>query len=278
MAKVVPIIAENWKIDGGTCFGVVPKSVWSRFIVPDENNMIPVSSRCLLIFSGNQIVLFDTGMGDKESEKYYSFSMPGERMLIKNLEKHGVKPENVTDLIFSHLHWDHVGGASYLDDNGILKERFPNATYHCSKAQWETSQNPNFREAKAFFDDDIMLLYKSGRLKLIENSGFFNSEIEIRLSNGHSLGHIMLLIQTDKGKLAYTADFIPTKAHIPLAWITSQDIHPMETLKDKTKFLDEACEGKYVLMYGHDYYNECSMIERTSKGIVATASFNWNDL
>lgn len=279
MTKVYPIIAEHWKIDGGTCFGLVPKSVWSRYVKTDENNMIPVSSRCLLIFSGKQIILFDTGMGNKQSDKYYSFSQPWNREnFLPQLAKYGVKPEDVTDIIFSHLHWDHTGGASYYDENGVLKERFPNAQYHCSKANWESSQNPNFREAKAFFEEDLSILFNSGKLHLIEKDSYFNSDIFIKLSDGHSLGHIMLIMDTNKGKLAFTADFIPIKEHVPLAWICSQDIHPMETLKDKTAFLNEACDGNYIIMYGHDYYNECSRLERTEKGVVATESFYWNDI
>lgn len=279
MTKVYPIIAEHWKIDGGTCFGVVPKSVWSRQIKTDENNMIPVSSRCLLIISDSQKILFDVGMGNKQNEKYYSFSQPWQQEnFLPQLEKHGIKPEDITDVIFSHLHWDHAGGATYYNEKGELKERFPNAKYHCSKANWESSRNPNFREAKAFFDEDILPLFESGKLNLVEKDSFFNSDIFLKLSDGHTLGHIMLLIDTDKGKLAFTADFIPTKGHIPLAWITSQDIHPMETLKDKTAFLEEACEGNYIIMYGHDYFNECSRLERTPKGIVATESFKWNEI
>lgn len=278
MAKVTSIVAEYWKIDGGTCFGVVPKSIWTRFVQPDENNMIPVVSNCLLIRSENQIILFDAGMGDKQNEKYYTYSQPSEReFFLKRLKAEGVNPEDVTDVIFSHLHWDHVGGATYYDEHHNLCERFPNARYHCSKANWESSQNPNIREAKAFFQEDLMPLYNSGRLNLIENEGKFNDEIFLKFSNGHSLGHITIIVDTEKGKLAYTADFIPTKAHVSLVYIASQDIHPMETLRDKELFLEEAYNGNYILMYGHDYFNECSRLEKTPKGIIASETFRWND-
>lgn len=279
MAKVVCIIAENWKIDAGTCYGVVPKSVWSRYVDVDENNMIPVSSRCLLIKSQGKTILFDTGMGDKQSEKYYSYSHPFNRGgLWKGLEKEGVKPEDITDIIFSHLHWDHVGAVTYYDQNGDLKENFPNARFHCSKAQWESSQNPNYRESKAFFQEDLAPMKEEGRLNLIEDSGMFNDEIEIRLSDGHSLGHIMLIISTEKGKLAYLADFIPTKLNLSPAWIASQDIHPMETLNDKLEFLEEAYKNEYILMFGHDYHHECVRLSKTEKGYQAGKSFLWNDL
>ncbi len=279
MATVIPIIAENWKMDGGACFGVVPKFIWSKLIEVDNDNLISVTSRCMLVKADSQIILFDTGMGNKKSERFYGhYFLYGDENLERNLMKAGISPDEITDIVFTHLHWDHVGGASCYDADGNLKQTFKNASYHCSKTGWEWANNPNPREAKAFFKEDLSPLLESGKLNLIESEGFFNKDIYLRIFDGHTIGQIVPIIKTPNGKCAFTADFIVSSVHIPLAYIPSQDIQPLVTLKEKEDFLNEAIENDYILFFGHDYYTECARLKRTEKGIVAGKSFLWNEL
>lgn len=277
-ADIFPVIAEYWKLDGGSCFGVVPKSIWTKFIIPDENNMIPIASRCLLVKSNGKIILFDVGMGNKEDEKYYShFYLHGNENFLDNLRKIDILPEDITDIVFTHLHWDHVGGATFKNENGEIKLVFPNANYWCSESGWKWANNPNPREAKAFFQDDLQPLINSGKLNMISESGMFNSDIELFIVNGHTEGVIIPIIKTISGFVAFTSDFIPSLAHIPLAYIPSQDIRPLVSMEEKEMFLNRAVENDFTLLFLHDVDNECCKLEKTLKGIRPKESFKWEN-
>ena len=193
--KIYPVESGNYKSDGGACFGVVPKSIWKKFCEADENNLIPVSQRCLLVDEGDKITLIDTGMGDKQSEKFYSYQYRTEEYsLLKSLQELGYTPQQITDVIFTHLHYDHCGGALIRTDDGF-EAVFPNAVHWCSKQQWNWANNPNPREGASYFPENFVPLKEKGMLKFIETEGEFSDKINLRLFNGHTDGQIIPFIK-----------------------------------------------------------------------------------
>jgi glyoxylase-like metal-dependent hydrolase (beta-lactamase superfamily II) len=259
----------NFKIDGGAMFGVVPKILWNRFYKADEDNLIPLALRSLVIETNGKVVLIDNGFGDKQSDKFFShFGIFGGDGLIGGLEKLGYKPEDITDIILTHLHYDHCGGGIKRNEKGEFELVFPNAKIYVSREQWETAQNPNVREADSFLKENIIPMKDLGVLNLVEKEQFLIPEIELRIFNGHTKGQIVPLIHLPNGKvLVYAADLFPTTAHIPLAWNMSYDVEPLITMKEKEMFLDEAIEKNYFLFFQHDYHCECCKLQQTPKGI-----------
>ncbi|MBK6963736.1 MAG: MBL fold metallo-hydrolase [Bacteroidales bacterium] len=277
--KITPIEADFWKMDGGVAFGVVPKSLWTRVYPEDVDNLIRITTRCLLIQDGDRNILIDTGMGDKRGEKYYSYKYrSGESGLTKPLEKAGLSPASITDILFTHLHDDHVGGATRNGASGEIEEIFPNAKYWCSEAQWEWSKNSNKRESAAFFTDNLQPLEKSGRLNLITNEGNWLPGIELRIFNGHTRGQIIPLISACGTRFVFAADFIPAMAYIPVPWVPSVDIEPLLTLAEKESFLNEAIQNNYVLIFEHDYLHEACHLANSEKGIVAGEEVKINQI
>jgi glyoxylase-like metal-dependent hydrolase (beta-lactamase superfamily II) len=278
--KLFTVVPENFKMDGGACFGVVPKSIWSKHVPCDENNMIMMSSRCLLIDTDDRRILIDTGLGDKQSEKYYSYFHLFDRIgLEKAVENQGYKPEDITDVILTHLHFDHVGGAvKWAADGKTPVPVFPNATYYCSKEQWETANSPNPREKASYFPENYMPLFEEGRLELIHNNTTFCKGIELEIKSGHTLGQLIPLIHHNGRTLVYMADFIPSVFNIPLAYVPSYDVDPVKSMEEKNEFLNRAVEKDYILFFEHDYYYECCSLEETPKGVRAKKTFKLTDI
>ncbi len=242
--KLTTIEADHWKMDGGVAFGVIPKSLWTKVYPEDTDNLIKITTRCLLVQTSKHNILIDTGMGDKRGEKYYSYKYRfGESGLTKPLEKAGLSPADITDILFTHLHDDHVGGATRLNGTGEIEEIFPNATYWCSEKQWEWSENSNKRESAAFFKDNLDPLQKSGRLNLIKNEVTWMPGIELRIFNGHTRGQLIPLIKACGTTIVFAADFIPAMAYIPIPWVPSVDIEPLLTMREKETFLQEAVDN-----------------------------------
>jgi glyoxylase-like metal-dependent hydrolase (beta-lactamase superfamily II) len=277
--KLIPLIADNWKMDGGVAFGVVPKSIWSRKHEADENNAIHITTRCLLIVHEGRKILVDVGLGDKRSEKYYAvrFREPGVSIL-NSLKQSGYKAEDITDVLFTHLHDDHVGAATRFDENGIAVCVFKNAQYWVSHAHWEWAMNPNKREIAAFFKDNLEPLLESGRLNLLEEGMQPFDQMTLKIYNGHTRGQIIPYIHTGKHTVVYMGDFIPTQSNIPIPFIPSVDIEPLVTLTEKELFLDEAADKQYVLFFEHDAeYESCTVIH-SEKGVVADRSFKIQEI
>ncbi len=274
--KCYPIIAENFKMDGGACFGVVPKTIWQKFVQADENNMIPLTSRCLLADTGSRRILVDVGMGNKQSEKFFSYyHLFGDHSLEKSLAMHGYKPEQITDVIITHLHFDHVGGAVKWDQDGKTPVLvFPEATYYCSKKQWNTAMQPNPREKASYFEENLLPLYDSGHLEFIHEEGLLCEGVYLEIKNGHTAGQIVPFFEYNGRKLVFMADFIASAGNIPLAYIPSFDIDPALSMKEKEEFLNRAVEEQYVLFFEHDYDNECCTVTKTPKGIRAKETFS----
>lgn len=272
---LIPIIPENFKLDGGACFGVVPKTVWSKHVPADEDNLVNISSRCLLVDTGQRKILIDTGMGNKQPERYFSYFNPFDRLgLQEALRQKGYSTHDITDVILTHLHFDHVGGAVQWSREGQNPEAvFPNATYYCSRAQWETAQNANPREKASFFVENYMILFEEGRLELIDKETTFCSGIRLEIKNGHTHGQIIPFISYKGRTVVFMADFIPSVLNIPLAYVPSFDVEPLKTMQEKEEFLKRALKEDYILFFQHDYYNECCTLEQTPKGIRAREVF-----
>ncbi len=267
--ELFAINTENWQSDGGAVFGVVPKKLWSRFVQADENNNINVANRNLLVKTDDRLILFDTGMGNKQDDKFFKFRyIFGDESLEKGFKNAGFQFDEVTDVVFTHLHYDHCGGAVRKTDKGF-ELTFKNATHWVSERQWKWATEPNVREAASYLPENILPLKDSGKLKFIEDEGTFCPGIELRMMHGHTDGQIIPIIDYHGKKLVFTADFIASAAHIPLPYIPSYDTRPLLSMKEKENFLKEAVEHNYTLMFQHDFYNECCALEQTPKGIRA---------
>jgi glyoxylase-like metal-dependent hydrolase (beta-lactamase superfamily II) len=276
--KLFKLETGNLKLDGGAMFGVVPKVLWNKVYPSDENNLCNLCMRCLLIQTEEKLILVDVGIGNKQSEKFFAnYYLNGSESLDKSLQKAGFQPTDVTDVILTHLHFDHCGGAVVKDnkDNFLLK--FPNALHWVSKAQWNWSLNPNFREKASYFKENIDPIAKSGNLRFIESEGFFTDDISIRLFHGHSEGLAIPLIKYNNYTVVYTSDLIPTVAHLPSSWICGYDTQPLLSMQERESFLVEAEENKYVLFFEHDIYTECCTLKKTEKGIRMDKKFSFEE-
>jgi glyoxylase-like metal-dependent hydrolase (beta-lactamase superfamily II) len=264
------IMAEHFKLDGGACFGVVPKSIWSKLWQPDENNMLPVCNRCLLVRDGERLILIDTGIGDKQTGKFREYLyLSGDDTLLDSLQKHGIDPADITDVLHTHLHFDHCGGSVRYNTGGDGFELvFPNATYWCSKTQWERATQPNVREGASYFKENLQPMADSGKLRFIED-GNFSPNISVRIYSGHTGGQAIPFISHQGKTIVFMADFIPTALHMPLAWVPSYDTEPLITMQEKGDFLKEAADNQYILFFEHDSEREACLVEHTEKGIRA---------
>lgn len=272
--KLHKIECGNFKLDGGAMFGVVPKSMWNKVYPADENNMCNLSTRCLIVETSDKKVLIDTGLGTKQSEKFFSYYYRnGNYSLEKSLANSGIKADEITDVILTHLHFDHCGGAVSQSSNGERQLTFPNATYWVSGPQWAWAMNPNNREKASFLLENFETIEKSGRLRFVEQETFFSKNIQLRFFNGHTEGLMVPFIDCENHTLVYVADLIPTAAHIPSSWVCGFDTRPLISMQEREAFLQEAMNNKYVLFFEHDIYNECCTLKPTEKGIRLDKSF-----
>lgn len=279
MMKLHVIYTEDFKLDGGASFGVVPKTIWSMLVQPDENNYINVCNRLLLIETDDRKILVDTGIGNKQDEKYlYYFFVKG-NTLEEALTTKGFSVNDITDVILTHLHFDHVGGCiKYNSDRTRTEFVFPNATYYCSKPQWEWAVNPNFREKAAYLPENYMPLFEQGKLEFIMKDGFFSEGISLLFMNGHTEGQVIPIIDYKGRKIVFMADFIATAEQIPIAYVPSFDIRPLLSYQEKTAFLVKAVNENYILFFEHDPRHECCTLHQTKKGIRMKEHFKLNDI
>ena len=270
----------NFKVDGGAMFGVVPKVLWSRVYKSDENNLIVLSLRSLIVETDGHVILFDTGWGDKQDEKFFRHvHLHDGEGLLEGLAKRGFKPEDITDVVLTHLHADHCGGCVRNRAEGPGYEMvFPEAAYHVSRTQWEWAVKNNPREEDAFLEENILPISESGRLNLVDEEGELFSGVSLRFCYGHTPG-LMIPVVNYKGRtLVYTGDLIPTIAHLPLIWNMSYDIESLKTIEEKKQILEEALENNYILVFQHDEHIECCTLEMTTKGIRAKEKFSFDGI
>lgn len=268
--KLFSIDTGNFKLDGGAMFGVVPKSIWSKMIPADENNLCNWTMRCLLIDTGSQVVLIDTGLGTKQDERFFShYFLNGDGELISSLKKAGYEPSQVTDVLLTHFHFDHVGGAVSKNESGALSPTFPNAKYWTTQKHYGWSINPNARERASFLKENFVPLMEIGVLHYApEKQGqVWSKDIKLRFSYGHTESMMLPEIKVnDKVTIIYAADLIPSAHHVGLPYIMGYDIRPLVTLDEKTAFLKEVAQKGYYLFLEHDLNTEVITIKLDDKG------------
>jgi len=269
--QVYSVETEQFRLDGGAMFGVVPKVIWNKLNPADENNLCPWSMRCMLVVEGNRKILIDTGMGNKQSEKFFSYYYPfGNATLLTSLKTHGFGAEDITDVILTHLHFDHCGGAVSLVAD-TYKPTFPKAIYWTSEIHWKWATDPNSREKASFLNENIMPLMDSGQLKFVDEIAdkrtVFSDHIEIMFAYGHTKSMMIPIISLEgEQKLVYMADLIPSSLHIPLPYVAAYDMFPMKTLEEKETFLEEAVHRNHILFFEHDPHCICCTVQKTEKG------------
>jgi glyoxylase-like metal-dependent hydrolase (beta-lactamase superfamily II) len=270
----------NFKVDGGSMFGVIPKALWSRVYPSDENNLIVLTLRSLIVETDEHIILVDTGWGDKQDEKFFRHvHLHGGEGLIEGIAAAGYRPQDITDVFLTHLHADHCGGCTKKTPGGSGFEMvFPEASYHVSRTQWEWASKNNLREEDAFLEENILPLLHSGRLNLVEEEGELFKDFEVRMCYGHTPGLMIPLIRYKGKTLVYTGDLIPTMAHIPLIWNMSYDIESLKTIDEKKQILEESLANNYILVLQHDFNTECCTLEMTPKGIRAKEKFRFKEI
>lgn len=269
-----------FKLDGGAMFGVVPKTIWNKTNPADANNLCTWALRCLLIEDEGRLILVDTGIGNKQDERFFShYYLHGDASLDSSLNVLGFSKDDITDVFLTHLHFDHVGGAVVREGEKLLPA-FKNATYWSNRQHWDWAVYPNEREKASFLKENIMPLQESGQLKFVstEDGARFSDNIHIRFVYGHTDAMMLPLINYGDKQILYMADLLPSVGHIPLPYVMAYDMFPLQTLTEKKVFLNEAVENNYILFLEHDPVNECCTLQQTEKGVRVKDVFQLSEL
>ena len=275
----------HFNLDGGAMFGVVPKSIWSKTNPADQNNMIDIAARCLLIENGNRLILVDTGMGNKQTDKFFNYYYRwGEQGIEQALAKHGFHKDDITDVFFTHLHFDHCGGGVEWNTNKTgYQLTFKNATYWSNKEHWSWAKTPNKREKASFLMENIEPIEQSGNLKylncpkenILKNSPL---EFDVFFADGHTEKQMIPMIKYKGKTLCFMADLLPTAGHISLPFIMGYDTRPLLTLQEKEVFLNLAASQNYYLFLEHDARNEIITVKHTEKGVRLDKTHSFNSI
>jgi glyoxylase-like metal-dependent hydrolase (beta-lactamase superfamily II) len=278
--KLYAINTGHFKLDGGAMFGVVPKSIWNKSNPADQNNMCSWALRCLLIEDGNRLILIDNGMGNKQDEKFFGYYyLHGNDTLQKSLNKYGFEMDDITDMVLTHLHFDHCGGSiKYNNNKTNLEPAFKNAKYYCNEKHWNWATQANSREKASFLKENILPIKESGQLNFIDSQSTLITNLSFIEVNGHTEGMMLPIIKYKGSTLAYMADLIPSVGHLPIPFVMGYDVRPLETLKEKELILKTALDNDWTLFFEHDPTIECIKLERTEKGIRAKNNFLLSDL
>ncbi len=289
--KLYSIETEYFKLDGGAMFGVVPKSIWNKLNPADENNLCNWAMRCLLIEDGKQLILIDNGVGNKQDAKFFGhYHLNGEHTLDSSLKNAGFSKDDITDVILTHLHFDHCGGSIDRVD-GKLVPAFKNATYWSNDRHWEWATKPNDRERASFLKENILPIKESGQLKMVKSewskvngqkleasASEILPEISFRFVNGHTDAMMLPQIKYKNKTIVYMADLLPSVHHIPMPYVMGYDMFPLTTMNEKKAFLNEAIENDYILFFEHDPVNECCNLQQTERGIRQKDTFRLQDI
>jgi len=269
-----------FKLDGGAMFGVVPKTIWQKTNPADDNNMCTWAMRCLLVENEGRLILIDTGIGNKQSEKFFShYFLHGDATMDSSLKKLGFHRDDITDVFLTHLHFDHVGGA--VERTGeTLAPAFKNATYWSNEKHWNWAVYPNEREKASFLKENIMPIQESGQLKFIDtHDGVqFSNNFQVRFVSGHTDNMMLPLINYKARQILYMADLLPSVGHLPVPYVMAYDMFPLTTISERKKYWAEAVENDYILYLEHDPINECCTLQETEKGIRVKEIFKLSEL
>lgn len=283
--NLYPIKAGNFKLDGGAMFGVVPKSLWNKTNPADQNNLIDIAARCLLIEEGNRLILIDSGMGDKQSQKFFShYSLWGDDSLDKSLKAKGFHPNDITDVFITHLHFDHCGGVVKRNDaNDGYELLFKNAQIWSNENHWKWATEPNAREKASFLKENILPIKESGQLNFVSRTGdAFQKNTElgfgVLFADGHTEKQMIPHIEYKGKTIAFMADLLPTAGHVPLPYVMGYDTRPLLTLPEKKLILEKAADNNWYLFLEHDAHNEIITVQHTEKGVRLKEIFTCNEI
>ena len=276
--KIISIETGNFKLDGGAMFGVVPKSLWQKTNTADERNLCSWAIRSMLVDYGERKVIIDNGIGDKQSDKFFShYHLHGDVSLISSLALNGYHPDDITDVFLTHLHFDHCGGGVKYNEKGELVTVFKNATYWSNELHWNLAMNPNDRERASFLKENLVPMKASGQLDFIKNDGIFLPGFDVLFAHGHTESQMIPHIKYKESTVVFAADLLPSVGHIPLPYVMGYDTRPLTTLKEKKVFLETVAKKGYTLFLEHDYYQSCCTLKETDKGIRLDQSFQFED-
>ncbi|MEY4038165.1 MAG: putative quorum-quenching lactonase YtnP [Bacteroidota bacterium] len=283
--KLYPVETGNFKLDGGAMFGVVPKTIWNKTNPADDNNLIDIAARCLLIEDGSRLILIDTGMGDKQSDKFFGYySLWGSHSLDKSLAKYGFHRDDITDVFMTHLHFDHCGGSiQWNKDRTGYEPAFKNATFWSNENHWQWATEPNVREKASFLKENIIPMQESGQLRFIqrpEEDYLVKSELGfgILFVDGHTEKQMIPHLQYQDKTIVFCADLLATAGHIPVPYVMGYDTRPLLTMPEKTKFMNLAAENNYYLFLQHDAHNEIITVEKTERGVRLKDVFSADEI
>jgi glyoxylase-like metal-dependent hydrolase (beta-lactamase superfamily II) len=278
--KLYTIDTQLFKLDGGAMFGVVPKSMWNKLNPADENNMCSWAMRCLLIEDGNKLILIDNGMGNKQDAKFFSYYyLHGNATLDSSLAKYGFHKDDITDVILTHLHFDHCGGS--IDRvNDKLVPAFKNASFWSNERHWNWATKPNDREKASFLKENILPIRENGQLKFVPDEEGYQlfDNIKIRFVNGHTDAMMLPQVNYNGKTIVFAADLLPSTYHIPLPYVMAYDMFPLTTLNEKRSFLTEALANDYILYFEHDPVTECCTLQQTERGIREKEKFRLSEV
>ena len=278
--KIYPIQTGNFKLDGGAMFGVVPKSIWQKTNPADSNNMIDMGMRSLLIEDGNKLILIDTGMGNKQSDKFFGYYYQfGDFSLDTSLASYGFHRDDITDVFLTHLHFDHCGGSIQWNKNQTGYEpAFKNAKFWSNQEHWNWATNPNPREKASFLEENILPIQESGQLNFISENSFQQVGFDVLKMDGHTEKQMLPKIFYQGKTIIFMADLLPTIGHIPVPYVMGYDTRPLVTIKEKEAFLSEAADNEYLLFLEHDAYSEICTVQHTNKGVRLKETHKFKDI
>ncbi|MEQ3500803.1 MBL fold metallo-hydrolase [Tenacibaculum sp. SSH1-16] len=278
--RIYPIETGNFKLDGGAMFGVVPKTIWQKTNPADENNMISMGMRCMLIEDGDRLTLIDTGIGNKQSDKFFGYYyLYGDFSLDTSLAKHGFHRDDITDVFLTHLHFDHCGGAiQWNKDRTGYEPAFKNARFWSNQRHWDWAVHPNAREKASFLKENILPIEESGQLNFLHLNAKDYVGFDVLFKDGHTEKQMLPKIEYQGKTLVFMADLLPTAGHVPLPYVMGYDTRPLLTLKEKEAFLNEAADKEFYLFLEHDAYNEVITVKHTEKGVRLKETFEFTDI
>ena len=278
--KIYPIQTGNFKLDGGAMFGVVPKTIWQKTNPADSNNMIDMGMRSLLIEDGQRLILIDTGMGNKQSDKFFGYYYQfGNFSLDTSLATYGFHRDDITDVFLTHLHFDHCGGSiQWNKDKTSYEPAFKNANFWSNQKHWNWAVYPNPREKASFLKENILPIQESGQLNFITENSFQQVGFDVLKMNGHTEKQMLPKISYQGKTIVFMADLLPTIGHIPVPYVMGYDTRPLLTIKEKEAFLAEAADNQYFLFLEHDAYSEICTVQHTSKGVRLKETYKFKDI